>query len=218
MFLSDPQKGPYLCLSDRISGYFWGPLEKKKVDSQIAKHKVYFAIWLFSGPHTHTQNPTTSQLTFCHTINCLKSLLALCFQLCSLKIMLLGTCHTFRRGKQEEAGLWGKLTAYSLPLAGAETNCCCCCLWHHSQSKIEKIQNFHFFTFSTLALYWRKQAVGTNQIESQGEQKQICTNTSCPWSTSAVALTESMFLDPVWKWDHTKSWEYVVHMTPSRSS
>lgn len=150
MFLSDPQKGPYLCLSDRISGYFWGPLEKKKVDSQIAKHKVYFAIWLFSGPHTHTQNPTTSQLTFCHTINCLKSLLALCFQLCSLKIMLLGTCHTFRRGKQEEAGLWGKLTAYSLPLTGAETNCCCCCLWHHSQSKIEKIQNFHFFNFGSI--------------------------------------------------------------------
>lgn len=88
-----------------------------------------------------------------------------------------------------------KLTAYCLPLTGAEANCCCC-LWDQScQSKIENIQNFHFFTFSTLVLYWRKQAVGTNHIESQGEQKKK-REIFFPFAPTPVALE----VHRRWRW------------------
>lgn len=43
-----------------------------------------------------------------------------------------------------------KLTAYCLPLTGAEANCCCCLQHHSCQSKIENIQNFHFFNFGSI--------------------------------------------------------------------
>lgn len=91
VLLSDPQKGPCLCLSYKISWYFLGPLEKRyKAKLQHTKFILQFDFF------------RTAPLTLCHNFNCLKSLFGMCFQLCRL-MMLLGTWNTFRRGQQEEA-------------------------------------------------------------------------------------------------------------------